>query len=76
MATPNDDTRKDDLPEHIEQAFQKLSAKAKEDERIAAEDLLAKAPTSLQALASWIQEGQCHKILVLTGAGLSVAAGF
>jgi hypothetical protein len=35
----------------------------------------AAVPPGLRALASWIRDGACTRILVLSGAGVSVAAG-
>jgi molybdopterin biosynthesis enzyme MoaB len=33
------------------------------------------APESLRKVAKWIKDGHCQRILVLSGAGVSVSAG-
>jgi NAD-dependent SIR2 family protein deacetylase len=80
---PLDNREEDDVPSSVADAFVKLSLQEageeevvkKKDQKLEEDEELAKAPPSLRALASWIQEGKCRRILVLSGAGVSVAAG-
>jgi hypothetical protein len=52
------------------------AAAAEKEEAIPKEEeLLSTAPEALRQIARWIQEGSASNILVLTGAGVSVAAG-
>ena len=48
-------------------------AKQLESLRVKEED--DSAPESLRKVAKWIKDGHCRRILVLSGAGVSVSAG-
>lgn len=72
-----DSARKDDIVS-VTQSIEKLSLSGDKAGCATQSDdptKLSKANPVLQALASWIQDGNCQRILVLTGAGVSVAAG-
>ena len=77
----NDDSKEhldhtaDELAEALQETLQIKEEKEEKSELKGKIHEIENAPAALRQVAEWIQQGKTSRILVLTGAGVSVSAG-